>query len=250
MYRKALLCICLIVCLIWGCVQTPRKTSSIPKASVYKAEWANYPTITFRDAVSFMLNQDLNNGRVQVEILNDYLNTFYLDEYHARQETKYQMDDFYKGHMDTLVKSYIKDKKFNISLSFPLDKYDPEVRGFRLPKFTIKYSNNAFLTSRSSRKPDEGISDFFLRLDSSQFILPVSSENATQFLSRGTREVVVIFVYSLSKKNGRIGYADIHAGYLYTTTRSKSSEKPIAEILKVQTKNPKPTDIVFKGGYI
>jgi len=225
----------------------------------YQAPWSKYERITFAEAVRFMLNKELRQGKNKDDILDIYLRTFHYDEYKARQQTRYQLTEFKTKYMNELVNNFDPDKKFIYIATPKLEEYDPSVSGFRIQNIYGCYRN-----PQNNLAEDFGLSRAFLMFDVSQFALPVAPEAATKFLMDQRLKnnyVILLYVYRLSecqRPEGKVLWVGLHnphdfvcstiidGGYLYPTDNIRDDMKPIGQIIKVPTR-AKNTNMVRSG---
>jgi len=238
----------IIISLTSACAPTAQKPTQARES--YKAPWSNYSEIAFADAVSFILNGDIQRGNDKEIILDEYLRTLHCDEYKARQKTGYQLEEYRKNYMTVLLNSFSPDKKFIYHLSAKLGVYDPSVSGFRISNVYACYTNKAG-TKISQSGASYGMGYFpedvkfttlKLKIDNSTFVLPVDPATATKFLSQGAESNTarLVYVYRLSECR-RKGSNEIECsiiiddGYLYPTDYVSESMKPTGQIIKTST---------------
>ncbi len=203
----AALVVCGLMLLTAGCAGTPKNSSTEPP--IYEADWANYSEITFRDAVLFMLNNDIQRGNDKEVILDEYIKSLYYDEYKARQETKFQEGEFRKNHLASLVNDYDKNKRFIVDINAELDSYDPAAGGFRLPNITTCYKNKLARRTGGFTSGYAGLEKLVLKFYNSDFVLPIAPENATEYLSqKKDKRVHILSIYRLAEceRHGKPGF--------------------------------------------
>jgi len=199
--------VCGLVLLGVGCSGTKHPT---PPIETYKADWANYSEITFRDAVLFMLNNDIQRGNDKEVILDEYIKSLFYEEYKARKETKFQEGEFRKNHLASLVNDYDKDKRFLFDINVNLGSYDPAAGGFRLTNINKCYKNKVARHTGDFTSGYAGLEKLILTFNNSDFVLPIAPENATKILSQEKKDkgVRIFCVYRLAEceRRGKPGF--------------------------------------------
>lgn len=216
--------------------------ANFPEMQEWK-KWTIYPVATFDSLFHNFIGMEISrNPSKKEDLLKDYIYTLYNKEYQARLETQYGVEEFKQQKLSEMMSSMTAPNVYRIFIDVELKEYDPLKEGFNLKNIEFCFTNHN-KPIWSFEKPS-GYSEAFVRVNMDGFILPVSREQATTYITQAgkVRVVPMVIVYRITNcvpaitqpKEKFICGAVVESGYVYSSSTISEHTKPINQLLKIK----------------